>query len=123
MIAFSCEQCGRQMEAEDAAPAVSVKCPGCGQLAAVPEGATIASPAPPTPLSSSGDVFGSNPSGDAPPGVTLVTADDYDFLAPPQDPGEIGRLGPYRVLKVLGRRHRRGLPGQGPARTPVAPRP
>ncbi len=24
------------------------------------------------------------------------------FLAPPQGPGEIGRLGPYRVLKVLG---------------------
>ncbi len=26
----------------------------------------------------------------------------YDFLAPPQAPGEMGRLGPYRVLKVLG---------------------
>jgi Leucine-rich repeat (LRR) protein/tRNA A-37 threonylcarbamoyl transferase component Bud32 len=26
----------------------------------------------------------------------------YDFLAPPQAPDEIGRLGPYRVLKVLG---------------------
>ena len=26
-----------------------------------------------------------------------------DFLAPPQNPDEIGRLGPYRVLKVLGK--------------------
>jgi serine/threonine protein kinase len=26
----------------------------------------------------------------------------YDFLAPPQGPGELGRLGQYRVLKVLG---------------------
>ena len=26
----------------------------------------------------------------------------YDFLAPPQAPDELGRLGPYRVLKVLG---------------------
>jgi hypothetical protein len=26
-----------------------------------------------------------------------------DFLAPPQGPDELGRLGPYRVLKVLGR--------------------
>jgi hypothetical protein len=26
----------------------------------------------------------------------------YDFLAPPQNPDELGRLGPYRVLKVLG---------------------
>jgi serine/threonine protein kinase/Leucine-rich repeat (LRR) protein len=29
-------------------------------------------------------------------------ADDLSFLAPPQAPDEIGRLGPYRVLKVLG---------------------
>jgi serine/threonine-protein kinase len=26
----------------------------------------------------------------------------YDFLGPPQEPGEIGRFGPYPVLKVLG---------------------
>jgi len=26
----------------------------------------------------------------------------FDFLAPPQGPGEIGRLGGYRILKVLG---------------------
>ena len=26
----------------------------------------------------------------------------YDFLAPPLEPDELGRLGPYRVLKVLG---------------------
>ncbi len=26
----------------------------------------------------------------------------YDFLDPPQSPDELGRLGPYRVLKVLG---------------------
>jgi WD40 repeat protein len=30
------------------------------------------------------------------------TEEVYDFLAPPQGPGEIGRLGSYRVLKVLG---------------------
>jgi serine/threonine protein kinase len=27
---------------------------------------------------------------------------DSSFLAPPQGPGEMGRLGPYRILKVLG---------------------
>jgi serine/threonine protein kinase len=31
-----------------------------------------------------------------------ATQEVYDFLAPPQGPGEIGRLGGYRVLKVLG---------------------
>jgi WD40 repeat protein/predicted Ser/Thr protein kinase len=30
------------------------------------------------------------------------TCELYDFLAPPQGAGEIGRLGSYRVLKVLG---------------------
>ncbi len=30
------------------------------------------------------------------------TAPHFDFLAPPQNPGELGRLGPYHVLKVLG---------------------
>ena len=29
-------------------------------------------------------------------------APDYPFLASPQEPDEMGRLGPYRVLKVLG---------------------
>lgn len=27
---------------------------------------------------------------------------DFDFLSPPQQPGELGRLGDYRVLSVLG---------------------
>src|SRR5205823_1458779 len=31
-----------------------------------------------------------------------TTQELYDFLAPPRTPGEIGWLGPYRVLKVLG---------------------
>src|SRR5207237_315832 len=30
------------------------------------------------------------------------TAERYDFLAPPQSSDELGRLGPYRVLGVLG---------------------
>ncbi len=33
---------------------------------------------------------------------TLVPAEVSELLAPPQQQGEIGRLGPYRVLKVLG---------------------
>lgn len=31
-----------------------------------------------------------------------ITQDAYEFLAPPQQSGELGRLGHYRVLKVLG---------------------
>jgi hypothetical protein len=32
-----------------------------------------------------------------------VVRPPFDFLAPPQGPGELGRLGDYRVLKVLGK--------------------
>lgn len=39
--------------------------------------------------------------GDAPPGGP-PTAALYPFLAPAQQPGELGRLGPYRVLGLLG---------------------
>ena len=39
--------------------------------------------------------------------ISFVLKEDEErdltgFLAPPQQPDEIGRLGPYRVLKVLG---------------------
>jgi tRNA A-37 threonylcarbamoyl transferase component Bud32 len=40
-----------------------------------------------------------------PPAVTPpadCTQEVYEFLAPPQEPGELGRLGPYRVVQVLG---------------------
>lgn len=33
---------------------------------------------------------------------TATEADYADLLSPPEEPGEIGRLGPYRMLKVLG---------------------
>jgi TolB-like protein len=36
------------------------------------------------------------------PGQAGAGAATYDFLAPAQKPGEIGRLGHYRVLRVLG---------------------
>src|SRR5262249_10718453 len=42
--------------------------------------------------------------GQVPPALPSAdsTQEVYDFLAPPLGPGEIGRLGPYRVVKVLG---------------------
>src|SRR4051794_28511496 len=32
---------------------------------------------------------------------SAAAAESYDFLAPAAEPGELGRLGPYRVLGVL----------------------
>jgi serine/threonine protein kinase len=34
--------------------------------------------------------------------LQMPPSSEYPFLAPPQDLDELGRLGPYRVLKVLG---------------------
>jgi hypothetical protein len=36
------------------------------------------------------------------PSPPVADPELYDFLAPPQAPDELGRLGPYRVLQVLG---------------------
>ncbi|MBV9125141.1 MAG: hypothetical protein JO112_17435, partial [Planctomycetes bacterium] len=41
-------------------------------------------------------------SGESSPPPADKTQVMYDFLAPAQGPDELGRLGPYRVLKVLG---------------------
>src|SRR5438876_10751211 len=32
----------------------------------------------------------------------LQSAGRYEFLSPPQQEGELGRLGPYRIFKLLG---------------------
>src|SRR5438105_71900 len=37
------------------------------------------------------------------PGPAPCAPVEFDWLAPPQQPGEMGRLGPYRVLDILGR--------------------
>jgi serine/threonine protein kinase len=42
------------------------------------------------------------PTGEYSQTIEEITPELYDFLAPPQEAGEIGRLGPYRVRKVLG---------------------
>ncbi len=31
-----------------------------------------------------------------------IASENYDFLSPPQGPEELGRLGPYRLLNILG---------------------
>ena len=40
--------------------------------------------------------------GDTEPASSRVSPAKFEFLAPPQQPGELGRLGDYRVLKPMG---------------------
>ncbi len=113
MIAFACPQCARPIQAEDALAGKETDCPHCGRPAVVPSPAppdnakteaTGAAPAAPSPPSAatehwsspgdSGTFHSVPPSGEIPV--------ETGILAPAREPDEIGRLGPYRVLKILG---------------------
>jgi WD40 repeat protein/serine/threonine protein kinase/DNA-directed RNA polymerase subunit RPC12/RpoP len=99
MISFPCSHCGRGLKAKDDLADRSLRCPNCQQRVTVPgvapgEYQTI--PAPPLPEDQA-----TLPPSDAGPGQG-VEADLVACLAPPQAPGEIGRLGGYSVLAVLG---------------------
>ncbi len=127
MIAFACPQCRQTLQVNDALAGQRVRCPRCAQVVAVPQAAPAGvTPRPPgSSAAPAGEVLPTLPPGQetaAParhdthsdlrnssqeatvPGRDggAVPAELTDFLAPPQGPGELGRLGPYRVLKVLG---------------------
>ena len=112
MADFACPGCGRGLKVKGEAAGRKGKCPHCGHALTVPAAAG-AGPSPrqapsgteaptlpaPTPAEEARRDTHGDPDatgGAAPP------SDLTDFLAPPQGPGEIGRLGPYRILEVLG---------------------
>jgi serine/threonine protein kinase len=86
MISFLCSHCGAQLRVRPELAGFSGKCPRCGKRVEAPSGVTRAE--------------------QASPGATFENAttrdDGLDFLSPPQAPDEMGRLGKYRVLKLLG---------------------
>jgi serine/threonine protein kinase len=95
MIAFACPGCGKSLKVEDEKAGKRGKCPSCGQRTLVPNATGEARPEPATaPYVPVGIA-------NAKPGKP-VARQEYAFLAPPQGPEELGRLGHYRVLKVLG---------------------
>jgi serine/threonine protein kinase len=106
MIGFSCPHCGAQLQVKDSLAGHSRPCPGCSKVVRAPtpggssatgrtkSGARTAGQPTVRPPSDAEDTATTSP-GKAPPA-------DYPFLAPPQAADEMGRLGPYRVLEVLG---------------------
>lgn len=114
MLDFACPGCGRKLKVKGELAGRKVKCPHCAcaltapatSAAAVSSGAAPGATEAPTVLPR--DVPAEAPrdtSSEADPtnGPKRGPADELTaFLAPPQDPSEIGRLGPYRILKVLG---------------------
>src|SRR5262249_33204178 len=84
---------------------------GCRRVVQAPAAATSSPPGPPTPAGQASAASASGHGTLRPPAAGEDTAPglpelgphpDYPFLAPPQGPDELGRLGPYRILKALG---------------------
>ncbi|HBI45245.1 MAG TPA: serine/threonine protein kinase [Planctomycetales bacterium] len=98
MIAFACPHCGAPLRIDDSMAGRSEACPGCSLVVQVPAAAERASSQrtlhPPAAAEDTAPAI--------PDSLDLAPSPDYPFLASPQDPDELGRLGPYRVLKVLG---------------------
>src|ERR1700722_5384214 len=120
MIAITCSACHKKLSAKENLAGQKVKCPGCGQMTVVPlavaagvtdsEELRTLPPALSADVAGPGDMSGSPtnpPSGnpDATVGVNPGAGPDFhliDFLAPPQAADELGRLGQYRILRILG---------------------
>ncbi len=110
MIAFACTKCQSSLKVEPQGPGQKVKCPRCLAVVLVPQ-----------PVAVTGDSEGSLPSsqdearsdsstpsieetvaGAAPSHPAEVPEEIASLLAPARGGNELGWLGPYRVLKILG---------------------
>jgi WD40 repeat protein/formylglycine-generating enzyme required for sulfatase activity len=109
---FPCQACTKKMKAPANLAGKKVQCPHCKVAVPVPATAPRAVTAPAISISSAETQAPARPSASVVPPPGAATIDQaparaakeqrFDFLAPPQAPDELGRLGPYRVLNVLG---------------------
>jgi formylglycine-generating enzyme required for sulfatase activity/Leucine-rich repeat (LRR) protein/predicted Ser/Thr protein kinase len=98
-ILLTCPGCGKKLSAKVSLAGKKIRCPNCAATLDVPAlpPAKDKTTLPPEPADTG-----------APPGPVQRPAQgekDWElcnFLAPAQAPDELGRLGPYRVLAVLG---------------------
>lgn len=117
MVSFACPSCGNDIKVRDEFAGKRGKCPSCRVLVQVPavstDGKTMAPVAPSSahdevtlpPPSKGGETLLKRDSLHGASNKATAAATDQaliDFLAPKQAPDELGRLGPYRILKILG---------------------
>src|SRR5689334_16821135 len=88
MPVFACSSCRHPLSVADAHAGRAVRCPACRAVLQAP---TVSVPPRPSATVSSK----TEPTAAAGPAA-------LPFLAPPEQPDELGRLGPYRVLRELG---------------------
>jgi serine/threonine protein kinase len=109
MIAFACPHCGVTLRVDESRAGRSGPCPACSRVVRAPahDGSSPANSSGKAG-SASGQQTLSPRAGEKdtaspiPDSLQLAPSSDYPFLAAPQEQDELGRLGPYRVLKVLG---------------------
>src|SRR5438045_893919 len=120
MLTFPCPHCNKPLKVKDEHAGKMVKCPACAKVLAVPAKVQAlssgAAPASAQPMPSLAPTVDHPPAKDVtspPPGLSdatkspVPTGSDHDssltaFLAPPQADDELGRLGGFRILKILG---------------------
>ena len=124
MIAFSCVHCGQRMTITQEDGSKRATCPDCGKAVAIPadepsvmgrrRGVGARSGSVPavtriTPKPASHHGAETCPEARPPIHEEPTRVEDHtiprvelDFLAPAREPDEIGRLGPYRVLGIVG---------------------
>ncbi len=93
MIVFSCPTCGKELKVKADFAGKHGKCPHCKSRVSAPhssghEGAQ--------------DAKSHSPAGSGSPEAAEPHANLTAFLDPPRGPNELGRLGKYRVLSILG---------------------
>jgi serine/threonine protein kinase len=92
MVVFVCANCGKTLEVTHPPDAEAIPCPRCGQSVPISQRETTqlaTQPTQPVPV-------------DVAPVSPTIPSEWIEFLSPAQGPGELGRLGHYRVLKVIG---------------------
>jgi formylglycine-generating enzyme required for sulfatase activity/serine/threonine protein kinase/Leucine-rich repeat (LRR) protein len=108
LLSFACPRCGKQGKVKGELAGKKVRCPRCRQVVVVPQGGARGGGGGVRKEGSTATVDAQTPvpqtNGAAVGFKTAAAADKslYDFLAPPQASDELGRLGIYRVLEVLG---------------------
>jgi formylglycine-generating enzyme required for sulfatase activity len=105
MISFACPACRKSLSVKDQPAGAKATCPACGRVVAIPGALEDRATLPPVP-DQNGPSSGRDNGSAA--GRTLDTPTIYhdarftEFLAPRQSDDELGRLGKYRILSILG---------------------
>jgi formylglycine-generating enzyme required for sulfatase activity len=125
VIAFNCQSCQKKLTVQDSLGGKKVKCGGCGQVVVVPaptaarvagspvdpparqEEPTVAAHAAPAPAARADQATNPPPSLSDPTRSPDAGQPEHEagltsFLAPRQADDELGRLGGFRILKILG---------------------